>query len=323
MKMIENIKVSVIVPIHNAEEYLVFCINSILAQTHSKLELILVDDGSTDGSIDICKGQSDKRVMVFTQENKGVSSARNLGMQHASGDYITFIDADDWIMPDMLERLLQFAVTTASEIACCEYVSCTEHIAQKKKSDKIEVKCYDRLSFIREKLLGGDTRCWSKLYNRKLVQNIQFPEDISIGEDLLFLVGLLSGLNQVVYMTYKGYCYFNNGNGAMLEQFKPSYMDQITCWKITKEKMQSIVPEIDDQIGGKLLMAIMLVIGKLSKVKDKRNIDEYLIKCKQELKEACRIYGAKRYVDKGYRTKIVVFRVFPKLYLTMYGIWKH
>lgn len=115
----EEEQISVIVSVYNTEKYLNQCIQSILKQTYHNLELILVDDGSTDRSLAICTRyqQQDSRVRVFHQANQGVSKARNYGMDVAAGDLITFVDSDDYVMPNYLEELITALESTGSQIA--------------------------------------------------------------------------------------------------------------------------------------------------------------------------------------------------------------
>ena len=118
-----TIKISVVVPIFNVELYLNRCIESILAQLYLNLEVLLIDDGSTDNSLLICREyeKKDARVKVYTQQNKGVSEARNLGIQHATGEFITFVDPDDWIEPRMYESMLNRIKMDNSDICLCDY----------------------------------------------------------------------------------------------------------------------------------------------------------------------------------------------------------
>lgn len=116
MKLTE--KISVIVPVYNVEKYLVRCVDSIVNQTYENLEIILVDDGSPDASGSICDSFTDPRIRVIHKENGGLSSARNAGLDIATGDYIGFIDSDDWIAPDMYETMLRMAKEAQAGIVC-------------------------------------------------------------------------------------------------------------------------------------------------------------------------------------------------------------
>ena len=116
-------KISVIIPVYNAEKYISDCLESVVRQTYKNLEILLIDDGSKDGSAGICQEwcKKDARIRLLQKENGGVSSARNLGLQEASGEYVTFVDADDWIGERMLERLRACIERDKSELAMCEF----------------------------------------------------------------------------------------------------------------------------------------------------------------------------------------------------------
>ena len=115
-------KISVIIPVYNAEKYISDCLESVVRQTYKNLEILLVDDGSKDGSAGICQEwcKKDARIRLLQKENGGVSSARNLGLQEASGEYVTVVDADDWIGERMLEKLRACRERDKSELAMCE-----------------------------------------------------------------------------------------------------------------------------------------------------------------------------------------------------------
>ena len=119
----ENNLISIIVPIYNSENYIKKCLDSILAQTYSNLEVILIDDGSTDNSYNICKDyqKKDNRIVLLQQKNAGVSRARNHGLEVAKGEYIGFVDSDDYIEPEMYEILLNSIIESNSKIAICNY----------------------------------------------------------------------------------------------------------------------------------------------------------------------------------------------------------
>lgn len=119
------IRVSIIIPVYNAEEHLTKCVESVLAQTEKNIEIILIDDGSRDSSLDICQAyeKQDERVRVIHQENFGVSVARNRGIEIAVGEYIGFVDSDDWIQRDMYERLLKEAEETGAEVVMCDAIT--------------------------------------------------------------------------------------------------------------------------------------------------------------------------------------------------------
>lgn len=161
--------VSVIVPVYNGQEYLENCIRSIQEQTYGNLEILIVNDGSTDATGSVCDklaGMYDN-VRVLTLGDEGVSAGRNAGIEAAKGELITFVDADDRLRPDMLRTLYECMTKTGSEVAGCRFFSWRNEedweqaLAVETVSDRIE--CYEPHRYLRDALLQGNSRCWSKL----------------------------------------------------------------------------------------------------------------------------------------------------------------
>lgn len=171
--------VSVIVPVYRVEDLLRRCVDSILAQTHQNLEVILVDDGSPDGCGRICDeyALTDRRVLVIHQENSGVSAARNAGLDAAQGDYITFVDADDWIGSGMVAELLRLADGHEAGIAICGHLPTSDDAAVAPTGPAVE-HVYSNVEALAE-LLGPDyitmVVSWGKLYQAALFADLRFP----------------------------------------------------------------------------------------------------------------------------------------------------
>ena len=171
--------VSVIVPVYRVEELLRRCVDSILAQTHQNLEVILVDDGSPDGCGPICDeyALTDRRVLVIHQDNGGLSAARNAGLDAAHGDYIAFVDADDWIDPGMVAELLRLAEGHEAEIAICSHLTTSDDVAVAPAGPAVE-HVYSNVDALSE-LLGPDyitmVVSWGKLYQAALFAGLRFP----------------------------------------------------------------------------------------------------------------------------------------------------
>ncbi len=168
--------ISVIVPVYNVEPYLRKCLDSILVQTYRDLEILIIDDGSTDGSGAICDeySEKDERIRVSHTDNHGLSAARNLGLDNATGDWIGFVDSDDWIELDMYEVLLRKAEKTGADVVECgchaDYTTTSyEHSAIQKTVSGIDAV---------EALIRGEirTQVWNKIWRSNLFSEIRFPE---------------------------------------------------------------------------------------------------------------------------------------------------
>lgn len=248
-------KISVIVPVYKAEKYLHRCVDSILAQTFQDFEVILIDDGSPDKSGEICDeyAKKDSRVRVFHKENGGVSSARNLGLDNAKGEWVYFIDADDILYTDSLQTL--FSKTTY-EIDCIigGYVTISDN--REKRNDKAiiidEVWDYKAalMDFYKSKYWGFNGYLWNRLFRLSIIRKagLKFNEKIYFKEDGLFVVQFICCSKKNIYITTKPiYKYRINTEGAMqglYTNFNIKYITnldaRILCWdnvkSVTKTK---------------------------------------------------------------------------------------
>ena len=203
---------SIIVPVYNILEYLPRCVHSITAQTYQNLEILLVDDGSTDGTGEMCDllAEEDERIRVFHKENGGSSSARNLGIQMASGEFLGFVDSDDYIAPEMYEQLYRAIETYQVGIAQIGRSEIDEQgnplpdICVPSEQDTV----VDSEQFLRELLMHtGDCSFCTKLIGRELLQGRAFPED-KLNEDFHLLVQMLTECEGIVSLAARGYYVF-------------------------------------------------------------------------------------------------------------------
>ena len=182
-------KISVIIPVYNAEPFLPACLDSVLAQTHQNLEIILINDGSTDGSGAVCDRYAamDGRIRVVHQENGGVSRARNTGLKLAAGELVSFIDSDDTMVPEMYELLVRLMKEHDADITHCGYkhlVRDEVRLVNNTKKTHIQNREEALHCFVSGTLFGGGL--WNKLYRRELLEGLSFREDLKINEDILF-----------------------------------------------------------------------------------------------------------------------------------------
>lgn len=335
--------ISVIVPVYNGQDYLADCIDSIEKQTYGNLEVIIINDGSTDRTAEVCDKLQTvyDNVHVLNLDDEGVSAARNAGIEMSKGEFVTFVDADDRVRPEMIKILYDCMIGTQSDVAGCDFflwknedewkqaaeVKPTDATGMCARSAKVpteQTETYDAGTYLREELLNGNSRCWSKLYRRELVEKVRFREGLTIGEDMLFLVQILPYINRIVETAYAGYGYYQNPAGAINREFTPRYMDQIVCWQLAREEVLRMDVRLDSQVTALWIMGIMLTAGKLAMLpaQERHDNKKYIEICHERLKEAMKIPGAYGRLSLGYRLKIVIFRVFPKLYLWLYHFHK-
>ena len=208
-----NPKISVIIPVYNAEVYLHRCVDSVLSQSFKDFELLLVDDGSVDSSADICDeyANGDERVRVFHKKNGGVSSARNLGLDNARGEWVVFVDADDWIVDNgfnvdyniLKEDLILFPYYIYEIKDAISYIPTECYVSETSDDLKVFFCRYLHEGFLRT--------VWSKFFKRELIDSLRFDESIPIGEDHLFLLNYLCRIKTYRFISNPFYVYRSLG----------------------------------------------------------------------------------------------------------------
>ena len=250
-------KVCIIIPVYNAEKYLGYCLNSILSQTYTNWNTILIDDGSTDGSLEICHNYAklDARFLVYSKENGGVSSARNFGLRYAAGDYLGFVDSDDCLAPDALEKQVAVAVEKDSQLVVMDALIVdfqnpnNSHIMLNSSwlgqspcilsSEEFQEKRMRLIWYTA--LLEGP---WAKLYDLSLWKklHLQFPEDMSLGEDFVTNMAYYAACNKVVFINECGY-YYNqsSGSGSLSEKYRSDLF----------EVKMFLMKKLENHLGGR------------------------------------------------------------------------
>ena len=323
--------ISVIVPVYNGQDYLEDCIDSIEKQTYENTEIIIINDGSTDDTASVCVRlrEAYDNLHVITMEDGGVSVARNAGIDAANGVFVTFVDADDRLRPKTLRVLYDCIMRTGSDVAGCGFFSWGK---EEEWEAFLREKCrigrpveYTPSQFLREQLLRGNSRCWSKLYRRSAIGELRFPQELSIGEDMLFLVRILPFLRKIAETDYPGYGYFQNPEGAMNREFSSKYMDQITCWELAREEALKLDPTVGIRAASLVITGIMLTAGKLAMLPffERRKQKEYIKLCHEKLKEEMQVPGAYKELPKGYQLKAQMFLAMPGIYLALYHLRKY
>ncbi len=233
--------ISVIVPIYKVEKYLPKCIDSIIDQTYKNLEIILVDDGSPDGCPRICDEYAARegRIKVIHQQNGGLSVARNSGLNIATGEFVAFVDSDDWLEPDMYETLLKISVEHDADISECDFRPTDGNIIAEKEKDEDVTTVYDSFPAIVDAIVRKTSNpklafeVWNKLYKRELIGDLRFKAG-QIYEDLYFDRLLFHKCKKLVFTSHVGYNYRISRPGSTVTFFN--------------EKKLCKFPELNDYI---------------------------------------------------------------------------
>lgn len=239
--------ISVIVPIYKVEPYLKRCLDSLLAQTYTKFELILVEDGSPDRCGEICEdyARRDPRIRVIHKRNGGLSDARNAGLAAAAGEYIAFVDSDDWVSPDYLRVLLEVLETSGSEICECEVRRTageedTEYGASPEKTETYETEealkelIYDRVFH---------QQVWNKLYKKRCLENVLFPVG-KTNEDEFWTYRVFGNADRIAKTNQVLYYYFQRGGSIMGETYNMRRLDALEAKQERQEYIAFFHPTL-------------------------------------------------------------------------------
>ena len=307
--------VSVIVPVYKVEEYLDRCIDSIVCQTYESLEIILVDDGSSDRCPEICDAwaKRDNRVKVIHKCNGGVSSARNRGLEIACGEYISFVDSDDYLEHDMIATLLRemedpgvgivecglWEITTTST---CEYIS--HQTRQDAKTAVGHVLIWDGT-------VGS--ALWNKLFRRSVIESQRFQEELRYGEDTPFLYAALKKTEVYVQIPYIGYYHERRNESLVGNVFKPHKMGSYYAAKQAQEKVKADFPDLICQASYHVTAVCNVLLLDLLKTPDgKKLYQEMYHELRAEIRN-CDTSAVKQFANKKQQFFIYMLRTCPSL----------
>ena len=294
-------KISVIVPIYNVEEYVLGCLKSVAAQTFGDFECICVDDGSTDNSGKIADdfALSDKRFSVIHQKNGGLSDARNTGMKNATGDWIFFLDSDDYLHPQTLEILLDVALKNGVEVVNCNSKNTSEKykaILEQINISNCKVSIIENTleTFLTKRAIK--TGACFRLYKKELIQKIPFIKGINF-EDIPFTTQLMNEIDKMAFVDAPLYYYYKNPNSIMRSDFskeKVASYDKII--RYLAEYFKRTAPEKFD-----------LVQKRLFNQRIKMMLNQCIRKQKDATKQLELLEHAQKVVQALYSEKIISF----------------
>ncbi|WP_157970320.1 glycosyltransferase family 2 protein [Albibacterium indicum] len=311
-------KISVIVPIYNASSTLNRCINSILGQSYENFELILINDGSSDNSRDVCEQYAsvDQSVLIFHQLNMGVSAARNKGISESRGDYLVFCDSDDYLDENCLEKLIEYK---AFDIVLCSYETIPDHGVRLFQNGEFLTK--DAIaSCLEAHIYTGFSMPWAKLYHREIVvsNSLFFDERLSSGEDTLWVNKYLLHVNSIRMLSYNGYRYNKEDREGLSATSIDEATMEVTINKIVESyndletKFQANLTEWKINVGMYFFHRFITGIARLN-----------LFQIFSMLKSNCEkntlkpIFLDRDLVLKGMRLKFFNFLVRQRLYMLL------
>lgn len=306
--------ISIIIPVYNLEDYLERCLNSVLNQTYSNIEIIIVNDGSTDNSGKIIDefAQKDSRIKVLHKKNTGVSDTRNKGLEIANGDYIGFVDGDDEVKENMYQKLLENLKENKADISHCgfEYITPTKKINFHGTGKKMIQSNHEALKSLMEGNIF-EPSTWTKLFKKNVVANIRYPIDIKINEDLLFNIYAFRKAKTIYYEDISLYKYYDTVTPER-KLFKESNLgDTIKVAATIKEIFKN--SELKN-------VANNLYVGKLV------NVFKHLLNNRKSLqfKEVRSLLKNSSNAGLSNRTLLVKYLLidFPKFFLTLNKIYQ-
>lgn len=259
--------ISVIIPVYNTAPYLRQCVDSLLNQTYKDIEVFLIDDGSTDSSGKICDEYAgeDDRVTVIHQSNQGVSAARNAALKYIKGEWVSFIDSDDWTETTMFEKLIKLAVKTKADIVACDLFDEKKSYAKYRNYWNVVEKQTELVFEDQDRLLYGfaySPVLWNKLLKTDLLHDIQFSTKCRYGEDSLFLSDAAIRAKRISCLGEPLYHYRSERDGNVVSaSFDDKLLDVIHSYDEICEKLTAY--EADMAIGQLVYSASLQVIFKL------------------------------------------------------------
>ena len=268
--------ISVIVPVYNVEKYLERCVKSIAAQTYKDLEILLIDDGSTDKSGKMCDDfqQTDSRIKAFHKQNGGLSDARNYGIEHSAGEFISFVDSDDYIDEKMLETLHRLITENDADLAVCPAMDVFEgkEVTQVKEIKEFNLNKVESYKY----MLRGDgipSAC-NKLYKRQTVGNVRFPVG-KLYEDGFFTPQILKRVEKTAVTSKPMYYYFRRADSITTKPFRKGDLDVIEAYDKCVKQVKELCPEALPYAEFRYRNAYFNVLDKMLMRDDCKEIPEY------------------------------------------------
>ncbi len=305
-------KISVIVPVYNVEQYVTRCLDSIIQQDMREIEIIVVDDGSTDGSGAICDqyAKVDRRVLVIHQDNQGLSMARNRGIDIARGEYIGFVDSDDWIASDMYSILYENAVREDADLSMINFyyiLPVGEYVPFSKEGTGTKV--LEGVYKVAHNIRTDNNFAWNKLYRRYLFDDIRFPKG-KIFEDIFTSYRLVDKANRIVVSAECKYYYYQREGSISSNAFQVSHLDNIEAHIERHRYISEKYPKLESACRKHIFTSAIWLCGKIFRSAEGEERQEAFQRVRQMIRQyeyrTCGLTAEKqRYIERFMQEEIM------------------
>ena len=303
--------VSIIIPIYNVEKYLDKCLKTIINQTYKNIEIILVDDGSTDNSLFICNkyAEDDKRIKVLHKKNEGVSVARNIGIKLSTGKFVVFVDPDDYVSNNHIETLYNCIISNNVDLVISNAINVTEDGNMFKNEEKKDF-FMNKEECLKELLSENNFShvCWGNIYKRELLEVCSFNDKYRIAEDLDFLYEYISNIESGYFLSKNTYYWLMREGSATNSQYSEKWNDELEICKSIIERNFDLQSDLYHYAIEKYIRMNFNQVQRFSL--NKKQIKLFRDNIKVYKKEA---FNGNR-LSKGYKLKIIIFLKSYRLY---------
>ena len=305
-----NALISVIINVYNGEKYIRKCLESIINQTYKDLEILIVNDGSTDGTLEICQSYKDKRIKIITTANQGLSLSRNTGIDNAKGEYLYFVDADDFIVSDVIEYLYNLIKKYDVKIATCRSLEIRDYnFTVEQEEEKIEIISAEEMIKRIQLWKEYSVAIWNKLVKRDLFDDLRFKNRII--NDMDFTHKLVTRTDKIVYSNKVKYYYlWRNDSLCHKKNSEERLIDMYNVLLDRYNYINDLYPNLTENAVSFLQSTIYLYSSKSIRIK------EYMHKSKalELYKKVFSLKILKANIGIRKKIKIVLFRISPKIY---------
>ena len=270
--------ISIVIPVYNVERYIERCVDSVLCQTYKNIEILLINDGSTDNSGFLCEklANKDSRIKVFHKINEGLSATRNFGVEQSNGQFVGFVDSDDYIEEDMYEKLFNAIQSSQADMAECSLTRIYKNYSETfYNGDNFQIDL-DAEGYVREyidnvRLYGS---AWCKLLKKEIAEKVKFPVG-KIYEDCFYSLDLVKYLKKVTVISDSLYNYYIREGSITTKSFSHSDMDYIECINSWEDYIDNYFPQFKQLMLKRKVIAYLSIFNQTLELRQRKNNEDY------------------------------------------------